>query len=77
MKIKDVHKKNCGVYGVRKVHAQRGRDGHPVARCTVERLMRREGLRGISRSRTPRTTIPSPLSDRPETWCGGRSPPRH
>ncbi|WP_104131173.1 IS3 family transposase [Cryobacterium sp. M91] len=66
VKITDVHKKNYGVYGARKVHAQLKRDGHPVARCTVERLMRREGLRGITRSRSPRTTIPGPLSDRPE-----------
>ncbi|SFI01378.1 putative transposase, partial [Cryobacterium levicorallinum] len=51
-------------FRVRKVHAQLKRDGHPVARCTVERLMRREGLRGITR--TPRTTIPGPLSDRPD-----------
>jgi putative transposase len=28
--------------------------------------MRREVLRGITRSRSPRTTIPGPLSDRPE-----------
>ena len=30
----------------------------PVARCTVHRLMRAEGLRGISRAKGPRTTIP-------------------
>ncbi|WP_206750899.1 IS3 family transposase [Cryobacterium glucosi] len=42
------------------------RDGHPVARCTVERLMRREGLRGVRRSKSPRTTIPGPLAERPE-----------
>ena len=66
VKITDVHKKNYGVYGARKVHAQLKRDGHPVARCTVERLMRREGLRGITLSRTPRTTIPGPLSERPD-----------
>lgn len=66
MKIKDIHVKNYSVYGVRKVHAQLKRDGHQVARCTVERLMRREGLRGISRAKGPRTTIPGPLSNRPE-----------
>ncbi|SEN06044.1 putative transposase [Cryobacterium luteum] len=66
VKIRDVHQTNYGVYGVRKVHAQLKRDDHPVARCTVERLLRREGLRGITRSRTPRTTIPGPLSDRPD-----------
>jgi putative transposase len=32
------------------------REGHGVARCTVERLMRAEGLRGISREKTRKTT---------------------
>ncbi|GAA1553417.1 hypothetical protein GCM10009691_29750 [Brevibacterium picturae] len=64
-RIHAVHRENYGVYGVRKVHAQLRREGHPVARCTVERLMRREGLRGISRQKGPRTTIPGPFSDRP------------
>ena len=63
--IRKIHKDNYGVYGVRKVHAQLRRDGHYVAKCTVERLMRREGLRGIRRSRGPRTMIPGPLTDRP------------
>ena len=65
-RIHAVHKDNYGVYGARKVHAQLRRDGHPVARCTVERLMRREGLRGVRRSKGPRTTIPGPLAERPE-----------
>jgi putative transposase len=65
VKTKDVHRENYGVYGARKVHAQLRRDGHRVARCTVERLMRREGIRGISRAKSPRTTVPGPLSDRP------------
>jgi putative transposase len=30
----------------------------PVARCTVERLMRAAGLRGITRAKGPRTTMP-------------------
>jgi putative transposase len=29
-----------------------------VARCTVERLMRTAGLRGITRAKGPRTTVP-------------------
>ena len=33
------------------------REGHPVARCTVERLMRDLGLRGISRDKTRKTTV--------------------
>lgn len=45
------------VYGIRNVHAELGRQGHAVARCTVGRLMKSAGLRGISRSKGPRTTI--------------------
>lgn len=56
--IAEVHDDNYGVYGARKVHAEMIRAGYPVARCTVERLMRAAGLRGITRARGPRTTIP-------------------
>jgi putative transposase len=59
--ISRVHKENYGVYGIRKVHAQLGRDGgvhgRPVARCTVARLMKAAGLRGVSRAKGPRTTL--------------------
>ena len=56
--IERVHAENFGVYGARKVHAQLHRQGRAVARCTVERLMRAAGLRGITRSKDPRTTVP-------------------
>ncbi|WP_229738471.1 IS3 family transposase, partial [Isoptericola cucumis] len=56
--IRDVHAANFGVYGARKVHAELHRQGHRVARCTVERLMRAAGLRGITRAKGPRTTVP-------------------
>lgn len=52
-----VFTENFGVYGVRKVWRQRRREGHPVARCTVERLMRDLGLQGVIRGRPVRTTI--------------------
>ncbi len=55
--IKVVHKDNLGVYGARKIHATLNREGVRVARCTVERLMRTEGLRGIPREKTRKTTI--------------------
>ena len=55
--IATVHADNYGVYGARKVHAEANRLGYPVARCTVERLMRILGLRGISRAKGPRTTV--------------------
>jgi putative transposase len=61
--IERVHAANYGVYGARKVHAELNRQGHRVARCTVERLMRRAGLRGISRAKGPRTTIPGTEPD--------------
>jgi transposase InsO family protein len=51
-----VHRDNLGVYGARKVWAELNRKGHRVARCTVERLMRGEGLRGIRREKSHKTT---------------------
>ena len=50
--IKVAHKANLGVYGARKIHAELNREGIAVARCTVERLMRAVGLRGIPREKT-------------------------
>lgn len=47
--VKRVHRENYGVYGVRKVwHALR-REGVSIGRDQVARLMRRAGLRGVSR----------------------------
>src|ERR687893_1827306 len=56
-RIRRVHDANFGVYGARKVWRQLGREGIVVARCTVERLMRRMGLRGPVRGKETRTTI--------------------
>ena len=55
--IQVAHKANLGVYGARKIHAELNREGITVARCTVERLMRAEGLRGIRREKGRKTTI--------------------
>jgi transposase InsO family protein len=44
------------VYGPRKVWRQLRREGVRVARCTVERLMRAMGLRGVGRGRAWTTT---------------------
>lgn len=55
--IRQVHKDNLGVYGARKIHAELNRKDVDVARCTVERLMRAEGLQGISREKTRKTTV--------------------
>jgi hypothetical protein len=42
-KIRRIHAENFGGYGARKVWRQLMREGESVARCTVERLMRRLG----------------------------------
>jgi len=55
--IRHVFEGNFGVYGVRKVWRQLGREGMSVARCTVARLMRQMGLRGVVRGKETRTTI--------------------
>ena len=55
--IRTAHKANLGVYGARKIHAELNREGVTVARCTVERLMKAGGLRGIPREKTRKTTI--------------------
>ena len=55
--IHQVHTDNIGVYGARKVWAELNRQGESVARCTVERLMKAEGLCGIRREKTRTTTI--------------------
>ncbi len=47
-----------GLYGRRKMVSHLRRSGHKVAACTVDRIMRDEGLRGAVRGRTHRTTIP-------------------
>jgi putative transposase len=56
--IQRVHEENLSVYGVRKVWWQLQREGIDVARCTVERLMAREGLKGAVRGKKRRTTFP-------------------
>jgi len=48
---------NFQVYGVRKVWRQLKREGIEVARCTVARLMRQMGLKGVMRGKPVRTTI--------------------
>jgi putative transposase len=63
--IARVHGEHYGVYGADKVWAQLYREGIRVARCTVERLMRQLGLRGVTRGKTPRTTVVENRTERP------------
>ena len=66
VEIERVWKENFSVYGAWKVWRQLDREGFAVARCTVERLMRQMGLRGVVRGRRcQRTTIVDPAATRP------------
>ena len=52
-------------YGPRKVWRQLKREGISAARCTIERLMRQEGLRGVVRGKPKFTTVAGNEADRP------------
>ncbi len=59
VEVARVHAENLDVYGADKAWTQLNREGIPVARCTVERLMRDLGLRGVRRGRTYKVTTTS------------------
>jgi transposase InsO family protein len=63
--IKRVWQANRQVYGADKVWKQMNRERIAVARCTVERLMKQLGLRGVMRGKRVRTTVPDAIAPRP------------
>jgi putative transposase len=65
VEIRRVWEENRCIYGARKVWRQLLREGIAVARCTVVRLMRAMGLRGVVRGRRCSTTIGDDAADRP------------
>ena len=75
-----VFAENFEVYGVRKVWRQMTREGFTVARCTVERLMKGLGLKGVIRGKPVHTTVsdkaaPCPL-DHVNRQFGAAAPNR-
>ena len=67
-----VYKDSGERYGAWKVWDQLNREGIAAARCTVERLMRRLGLRGVRRGGYKvRTTRPDLSQDGPEDLVNG------
>jgi transposase InsO family protein len=56
--IERVWQANLQVYGADKVWRQLKREGWPMARCTVERLMKQLGLEGVRRGKIIKTTVP-------------------
>ncbi|MFB7108542.1 IS3 family transposase [Streptomyces sp. NPDC056291] len=63
-RIQEVYTSNYRVYGARKVWRELNRQGHAVARCTVERLMRELGIQGAVRGKRVITTIPGGQAER-------------
>jgi putative transposase len=60
-RIGELHEANFYAYGSRRMWIALRRAGQPVARCTVERLMRANGICGAKRRGKPwRTTRPDP-----------------
>jgi putative transposase len=57
VEVRRVFEENFRVYGVCKVWRQLQREGFDAARCTVARLMRQMGLKGIIRGKPVRTTV--------------------
>jgi len=65
-RIRTAWKASRGRYGARKVWRQLQREGTSVARCTVERLMRQEGLAGVVRGKRVFTTVADETAPRPD-----------
>ena len=56
-RIRTIHKASRETYGAPRIHAELADKGIPVGRKRVERLMKADGLAGISRRKGPRTTL--------------------
>jgi putative transposase len=63
--IRRIHAEHFGVYGARKAWRVLRREGIPVGRDQVARLMRGLGLVGATRTKRIRTTRPAPIGQRP------------
>ncbi|WP_329213121.1 IS3 family transposase [Streptomyces sp. NBC_01485] len=62
--VKEAYDANYRVYDARKVWRELNRQGHAVARCTIERLMRELGLTGAVRGNRVITTVADPSAER-------------
>ncbi len=64
VQIRRVHGENYKAYGARRIYKQLRREGYEVAKCTVERLMRSHGIKGVIRGKPHFTTHPDAGADR-------------
>lgn len=55
--IRDIHHQSRGTYGVPRIHAELAYTGTRCSRKRVARLMRADGLEGVHRRRSIRTTV--------------------
>jgi putative transposase len=58
IQIRRIHGANYSAYGARRVYKALRRESYKVAKCTVERLMREYGIRGVVRGKPHFTTHP-------------------
>ena len=65
VEIRRVWEQNYRCYGARRIFKQLRREGHAIARCTVERLMPEIGIRGVQRGKKRFTTIIDETAPRP------------
>ena len=65
VEIRRVHEATKRLYGAEKVWWQLRREGIEVARCTVERLMRKDGRQGVVRGKRRFTTVADERAQRP------------
>jgi putative transposase len=56
-RIRDIHTQSRGTYGAPRIHAELADGGTRVGRKRVARLMRENGLRGVSRRKWTTTTV--------------------
>ena len=64
VEIRRVFDANYQCYGARRIYKQLRREGHQIARCTVERLMPCLGIRGVQRGKKQWTTTPDKTAPR-------------
>ena len=56
-RIQDIHEQSRGTYGAPRIHAELSASGTHVGRKRVARLMRGNGIRGVSRRKWTTTTV--------------------
>lgn len=70
--LREIHARNFGIYGIRKMWHTARRAGWDIGRDQVARLMKIAGISGIHRGRTPVTTRQSQAADlRPDLVHSG------